>query len=1260
MSHGQPRPVPRTRRRSLAVAAVAVVGTALGLAAPGAAVSPPSTDDVAGTTATSPDTATVDTVALVTGDRVRVTTTADGTHLATLLPSEDGTRSTARVVEEGEDVYVIPWRAEPHLASGLLDRELFNVTALRDRGTDSAGIPLIVEYAEASVSARGFAPAAPRHSEVTATLESIGAVAVEVAPTDADAFWQDLVPGLERAGAARTASAGGIARVWLDPLIEADLTESVPQIGAPTAWAAGFDGAGTTVAVLDTGFDPDHPDLAGQVVGSSDFSGTGIVDGHGHGTHVASTVAGTGIGSEAGYVGVAPGADLLIGKVMTNDGTGEGSWLIDAMEWAAAEGADVVNMSLSTEVTDGTDPISQAVNQLSAQTDTLFVATSGNTGEELLSTRAPGSADSALSVAAVDKADAMAWFSSRGPRFGDYALKPDLAAPGVDIVAARAAGTTLGQPVDDLYVAASGTSMAAPHIAGAAALLKQARPGWDGERLKEALMSSSLELTGASVYDAGSGRVDVARAVAQQVTATGSVSYGILPFTEAPVEPVTSTITYRNDGPTELTLDLALSAQTTTGTAAPDGMFTLGASSVTVPAGGSADVTLTLDGNLGAAALYDGDVTATSGDTMVHTVFGVFKEPDLVDVVIEGVNPDGTPAGAGSSVDLWSLDTDETVTGYFGGKGGPGPAVVTVPVGTYSLTSFLWMTDDAGRFGLDVSMVSRPEIELTEDTTIVLDARDAELWNPRTPQPTESRELTLGYHRASENHSYDVHYLMDRYVDNVYLSPTEEVARGEFEVSSHWELYAPEFGMSLSDNGTGVAAEYTIGSPRLDGEHAFAMVDAGTGTPEEVAALDLDGRLALIEYSDGIPVGNQVENVAAAGAAAAVVYYNQPGFFLDGVPSHSPIPSFTTEQGQGHELLAAAAEGQQLLVTATAESPYTYDLFPYYAGTVPETLDTRVRHGELARVDATYYSSGSTQQGAEILFPRRPHDSFVLRQAQAVAVPSQRAEWVTPGEVIWQPFTWATLAQQGGMIGADRSYATGERRDEGWFSPVLRPGVPSVGDADDADWGLPGYREGDQFMIQVRPLMDADEHFSERGGEQSSRLLADGELLAEKSGLEGAWPALAGDTAYRLELEADQHDPWWQHSTTTHTAWEFTSGRPGNGERELLDLLQVDYRVATDLQGLVPRGRPTTLGVAVYPQGRPAQAADVDLTLSVSYDDGQTWTDLDKVRPVGDGTFEARVRHPKGAEHVSLRVVATQDDGTSVEQTVLRAFGVGR
>src|SRR5690606_33857579 len=119
---------------------------------------------------------------------------------------------------------------------------------------------------------------------------------------------------------------------------------------------------------------------------------------------------------------------------------------------AVTNGADIVNLSLGGGQSDGTDPVSQALNTLSAEHDVLFVVAAGNEG--FLgdgSINAPGAADAALTVGSVDKSGQLAFDSGRGPRRGDYAIKPDLTAPGVGIAAARADGTALGPVVDEHY-----------------------------------------------------------------------------------------------------------------------------------------------------------------------------------------------------------------------------------------------------------------------------------------------------------------------------------------------------------------------------------------------------------------------------------------------------------------------------------------------------------------------------------------------------------------------------------------------------------------------------------------------------------------------------------------------------------------------------------------------------------------------------------------------------------------------------------------
>ncbi len=351
--------------------------------------------------------------------------------------------------------------------------------------------------------------------------------------------------GRRVAPTARPTLTGGVSKIWLDAQVHATLDQSVPQIGGPAAWARGYDGKGVEIAVLDSGIDATHPDFAGRIDESRDFTGAGdTVDRAGHGTHVASIAAGTGAASDGRYRGVAPASHLMIGKVLDDDAEGQESWIIAGMQWAAASGADVVNLSLGGPVTKGDDPMSQALDALTAQYHTTFVVAAGNTHPDETGTTdvtSPGAAAAAITVGAVTKTDGL-FSGSRAGLMGDAYVKPDIMAPGVNITAAQAAGTGSGAP----YVSKTGTSMAAPHVAGSVALVKQEHPTWGPEQLKAALTSTANPLRGQSVFRIGAGRVDVDRATRQQVFVDQGLmdlGYFARPYDPATLHP-TRTLTY--------------------------------------------------------------------------------------------------------------------------------------------------------------------------------------------------------------------------------------------------------------------------------------------------------------------------------------------------------------------------------------------------------------------------------------------------------------------------------------------------------------------------------------------------------------------------------------------------------------------------------------------------------------------------------------------------------------------------------------------
>ncbi|MFE3476013.1 S8 family serine peptidase [Streptomyces bacillaris] len=182
-------------------------------------------------------------------------------------------------------------------------------TGYDDSGTDS--VPLIATY---TADTARTAPLTPRGAERGQALRAIDGLALKADKKRIADFWADLTAPRSRSGA-------GLKKLWLDRKVRATLDRSTQQVGADRAWAAGYDGTGTgtKVAVLDTGADARHPDLDGRITASQNFTDSATTDDHqGHGTHVASTVGGSGTASGGKNKGVAPGADLLVGKVLAD------------------------------------------------------------------------------------------------------------------------------------------------------------------------------------------------------------------------------------------------------------------------------------------------------------------------------------------------------------------------------------------------------------------------------------------------------------------------------------------------------------------------------------------------------------------------------------------------------------------------------------------------------------------------------------------------------------------------------------------------------------------------------------------------------------------------------------------------------------------------------------------------------------------------------------------------------------------------------
>ncbi|MBM7582144.1 serine protease AprX [Caldicoprobacter guelmensis] len=325
----------------------------------------------------------------------------------------------------------------------------------------------------------------------------------------------------------RIAEVEAIRYVSDDIDITSLLNIATQEVGARDVNLKGYTGKGIGIAVLDTGVYP-HPDLIrprNRIIAFKDFVNDrkDPYDDNGHGTFVAGVAAGNGYSSGGKYAGVAPEANIVAVKVMNREGEGNASRIVAGMQWVADHHKEynirVVCLSLGSKPSGAikNDPLVAAVNQLWKQG--IFVtAAAGNSGPKRGTITTPGISPSIVTVGAVDDKrtvdisdDVVAEFSSRGPAYGNIP-KPDVVAPGVNVVSLNTDRDYTGggklYSLEKAYTTMSGTSVAAPIVAGIAALIFEAYPDYTPDDVKNLIMRYARSID-RNIYAQGKGLVDV-------------------------------------------------------------------------------------------------------------------------------------------------------------------------------------------------------------------------------------------------------------------------------------------------------------------------------------------------------------------------------------------------------------------------------------------------------------------------------------------------------------------------------------------------------------------------------------------------------------------------------------------------------------------------------------------------------------------------------------------------------------------------------
>jgi hypothetical protein len=749
-----------------------------------------------------------------------------------------------------------------------------------------------------------------------------------------------------------------------------------------------------------------------------------------------------------------------------------------------------------------------------------------------------------------------------------------------------------------------------------------------------------------SPYAVGTGRVDVAAAITTPVRAGGSLFFGNYLWPHEPSDTaVTKELTFTNDGSSPVTLDLAL-ATSSIG-------FSLGASRVTVPAGGKATVPVTGDPQLVGPGRHVGYVIgtdATTGEPVTRTSVGMIKEDERYDLTIKLVDRSGGAAsgwvGLAMAGDPWPFSIFVE-----------GESTLRMPRGTYAVTSYLDV-DGEGDDRSGLAVLVDPETVLEESAEVVLDAREARLLETEAPQRTEDRQRKVDF---SITDSFGIElrgaYVVPPAYDDVYLSPTDPMTEGSFIATTRWRKGEPM--MSLEAN-QGISIDPLVqpGSDLSKAAYTARAVFAGDGTSDDYQGISAKGRVVVVERNDAITPDERAAVAAGHGAKALVVVNDGRGGLLEYV-GESSIPVASVHRDEGQALIQLARSSRSAVTVTVKPYPaYTYDLTRDYPVAVPDReLSYSPTQTELARIDARYYG---TRPGLASGYRYDLTLSPTLGMHEREWHPGTRVEWVTP-EQVWVESHAQNITGElpWEMVSGVNTYDSDTTTRLDWFRPLVVPGTSD-------SFGVYNSRWGDYMTFNMQPWSSQGEVMKLGGylpwGATPTHLqVFQGETLIKDNPWSGdmQWQEVpAGDLPYRAVIDAERPADVFRLSTRTHTEWTFRSDTVAGDNFQPFSVMVLDYDLETDLRGDLEPG--THQRVALRPRSAdsgtlPGKVTEV--TLELSYDDGATWREL-RLSKAEDGWWTGSFKVPTRPEFLSVRASASMDSGFGIEQEVIRAYGL--
>jgi hypothetical protein len=633
----------------------------------------------------------------------------------------------------------------------------------------------------------------------------------------------------------------------------------------------------------------------------------------------------------------------------------------------------------------------------------------------------------------------------------------------------------------------------------------------------------------------------------------------------------------------------------------------------------------------------------------------VTTEVSQYEVRVSLLNRDGAPAvGQFDAVSFMNLDSGDWTHARHGEP-------VSLPAGEYHAVG-LALTPRPGQHEPAAAVLFRHGFEVRASTSISFDARDAQPAGVRVDRAdARHAHLTVGSsvgEAASQLGGYRVS-LPETY-DELYVDGFQEAAPG-YQIYLRERLVATDARLVAErPERFELPVWWAPDSSKLDGTMAAELVDAGAGSAADLTGVDVRDKVVLVTPADGFDYGEAARAVAAAGGRAIVLRLLPEVSAGASGPWPTAVPVLYSTRSVADRLTGTT----RVQLAGLRNSPYLYELAVPLSGT--EDASPRVRDRDLARVDASYPVPAAPVRFAYVAQSTRlgRFSANLGACCEPIALPHRRTEYYSPGPASW--IADYNAGAGGGieydvhhLAGHTRELTPGERLIETWGAPVLGPAVAGMNGSNPEVPTRWAYREGDTLQVSVPLLADGDGHAnwpdidqveSATGG---TTLYHDGELVGstEQPG-NGVFIVPPGPADLRLVTGFHRTErPWWPTSTSVSADWTVRS--TGDG---VLPLLAVRFRPDADLAGVVGPGRALPVSVERH-AGAPA--ADItELSVAVSYDDGASWRPA-VLRRSGEA-WVARLPTGKPDGFVSLRARAADAAGNTVEQTIIRAYRVGR